>query len=92
MVLKKISQNTDILARIDGNVFPWQPSIIKNKSFFTNLHFKYQPPNFICSPIMLAPVISSLDEIYCTISKNDAIHIHLGHSNPISKGNFIQPN
>ena len=31
-----------------------------------SLYSKYQPPSFICSSIMLAPVISSLDEIYCT--------------------------
>ena len=31
-----------------------------------NLYSKYQPPSFICSSIMLAPVISSLDEIYCS--------------------------
>ena len=29
-----LSQNIDILARINGNVFPWQRSIIKNKSLF----------------------------------------------------------
>ena len=33
---------------------------------FISLYSKYQPPSFICSPIMLAPVFSSLDEIYCT--------------------------
>ena len=33
---------------------------------FISLYSKYQPPSFICSSIMLAPVISSLDEIYCT--------------------------
>ena len=32
---------------------------------FISLYSKYQPPSFICSSIMLAPVISSLDEIYC---------------------------
>ena len=36
---------------------------------FISLYSKYQPPGFICSPIMLAPVISSLDEIYCTIDE-----------------------
>ena len=35
---------------------------------FISLYSKYQPPSFICSSIMLAPVISSLDEIYCTSS------------------------
>ena len=34
---------------------------------FINLYSKYQPPSFICSPIMLVPVISSLNEIYCTL-------------------------
>lgn len=32
---------------------------------FISLYSKYQPSSFICSPIMLAPIISSLDEIYC---------------------------
>ena len=32
---------------------------------FISLYSKYQPYSFICSSIMLAPVISSLDEIYC---------------------------
>ena len=32
---------------------------------FIILYLKYQPPSFISSPIMLSPVISSLDEIYC---------------------------
>ena len=32
---------------------------------FISLYSKYQPTSFICSPIMLAPVFSSLDEIYC---------------------------
>ena len=32
---------------------------------FISLYSKYQPLSFICSSIMLAPVISSLDEIYC---------------------------
>ena len=35
---------------------------------FISLYSKYQPSSFICSSIMLAPVISSLDEIYCTLS------------------------
>ena len=33
---------------------------------FISLFSKYQLHSFICSSIMLAPVISSLDEIYCT--------------------------
>ena len=32
MFLKKISQNIDTLARIHGNVFPWQPAIMGNKA------------------------------------------------------------
>ena len=30
----KISQNVDILVRIHGNVFPWQPAIIGNNASF----------------------------------------------------------
>ena len=37
--------------------------------YFINLYFKYQPRSFICFSIMLAPVISSLDEIYCMFVK-----------------------
>ena len=33
---------------------------------FVNLYSNYQPPSFICFSILLAPVISSLDKIYCT--------------------------
>ena len=33
--------------------------------FFVSLCFKNQSPCFISFPIILAPVISSLDEIYC---------------------------
>ena len=33
-LLKKIYQIIDTLARIHGNVFPWQPSIMGNKSLF----------------------------------------------------------
>ena len=45
-------------------MFPWQPAIIGNKSSFCNC-FKYHSPGFICFSTMLAPVIPSLDEIYC---------------------------
>ena len=34
--------------------------------FFISLYSKNQPLSFICSSIMLAPVISTLDEIYCS--------------------------
>ena len=30
-----------------------------------SLYLKYHTPGFICFPTILAPVISSLDEIYC---------------------------
>ena len=33
---------------------------------FISLCFKYHSPGFICFSTMLAPVISSLDEIYCS--------------------------
>ena len=33
-----------------------------------SLCLKYHSPGFICFPTILAPVISSLDEIYCTRS------------------------
>ena len=34
--------------------------------FFITSYSKNQSPRFISLPIILAPVISSLDEIYCT--------------------------
>merc|ERR1712208_257938 len=46
--------------RFHGNQVSWGI----NHSFI-NLYSKYQPSSFICSSIVLAPVISSLDEIYC---------------------------
>ena len=46
--------------RFHGNQVSWGI----NHSFI-NLSSKYQPSNFICSSIVLAPVISSLDEIHC---------------------------
>ena len=42
-----------------------QPSWGINHSFIS-LYSKYQSPHFISLPIILAPVISSQDEIYCT--------------------------
>ena len=36
--------------------------------YFTSLYSKYQSPCFICFSILLAPSISSLDEIYCNLS------------------------
>ena len=42
-----------------------QPSWGINHSFIS-LYFKYQSPRFTSIPVILAPVISSLDEIYCT--------------------------
>ena len=47
---------------------------------FISLYSKYQPPSFICSSIMLAPVISSLDEIYCTFQADKSrwcIHLEV---------------
>ena len=44
-----------------GNQLSWA---IKHP--LISLCFKYYFPGFICFPTMLAPVISSLDEIYCT--------------------------
>ena len=35
--------------------------------YFIKLYSKYQSPCFICFSKMLAPVISSLDEIYCIL-------------------------
>ena len=66
MFLQKISQNIDILViihrmRFHGNQLSWT---IKHP--FINLNFKYHPPGFVSVSTMLAPVISSLDEIYCT--------------------------
>ena len=54
---------------IHGNQVLWQIN-----HCFIRSYFKYQPPSFICSPIMLAPVISSLDEIYCTFREKIEIH------------------
>ena len=43
-----------------GNQLSWA---IKHP--LISLCLKYHSPGFICFPTMLAPVISSLDEIYC---------------------------
>ena len=47
--------------RFHGNQLSWA---INHP--FISLCFKYHSPGFICVSTMLAPVISSLDEIYCT--------------------------
>ena len=46
-----------------GNQLSWG---IKHP--FISLYSKYHSPGFICFSSMLAPVIPSLDGIYCTIS------------------------
>ena len=38
MFSKEISQNIIILAKIHGNVFPWQQAIMGNKTFFLLIH------------------------------------------------------
>ena len=48
--------------RFHGNHVSWGIN-----HFFISLYSKYQPSSFICSSIVFAPVISSLDEIYCII-------------------------
>ena len=47
--------------RFHGNQLLWAI-----KHLFISLYFKYHSPGFICFSAMLAPVISSLDKIYCT--------------------------
>ena len=47
--------------RFHGNQLSWAI-----KYYFISLCFKYHSPGFICFSTMLAPIISSLDEIYCT--------------------------
>ena len=44
-----------------GNQLSW---VLKHP--FISLYSKYHSSGFICSPTMLAPVVSSLDGIYCT--------------------------
>ena len=46
--------------RFHGNQLSWAI-----KHHFISLYSKYQSPGFIYQSTMLAPVISSLDEIYC---------------------------
>ena len=46
MFPQKKFQNVDILARIHGNVFPWQPNIMENKSFFYQFIFQISAPQF----------------------------------------------
>ena len=57
--------------RFYGNQLSWAI-----KHLFITLCFKYHSPSFICVSIMLAPVISSLDEIYCT---SLLLHFHSPH-------------
>ena len=54
-------QQKYIEMRFHGNQISWA---IKHP--FIVPCFKYHSPNLICSSTMLAPVISSLDKIYCT--------------------------
>ena len=49
-----------------GNQLSW---VIKHP--IISLCSKYHSPSFICLSTMLAPVISSLDEIYCTIKRKE---------------------
>ena len=65
MFPKKISQNIDILARIHGNVFHGNQLSWGIKHPLINLWSKYHSLAFIHFSTMLAPIISSLDEIYC---------------------------
>ena len=44
MFPQKISQNIDILARIHGNVFPWQPTIMGNKASYYKSMFQISLP------------------------------------------------
>ena len=44
MFPQKISQNIDILARIHGNVFPWQPTIMGNKASYYKSIFQISLP------------------------------------------------
>ena len=44
MFPQKISQNIDILAKIHGNVFPWQPAIMGNKASFHKSIFQISLP------------------------------------------------
>ena len=66
MFPQKISQNIDILGRIHGNVFPWQPAIMRYKASFYQSIFRISLPWLHLSFHNACPVISSLDRIYCT--------------------------
>ena len=66
MFPKKISQNIDILTRLYGNMFHGNQVSWGINYFFISLYSEHQPHSFICSSLMLAPIISSLDEIYFT--------------------------
>ena len=61
--------------RFHGNQLSWAI-----KHLFISLCFKYHFPGFFLYFTMLAPVISSLDEIYCTLS-----HFKLFQSAPPPK-------
>ena len=74
MFPQKISQNIDIIAEIHGS----RPSWATNH-YFVNLYSKYQSPCCICFSIMLAPVISSLDEINCIYDLDATISSSASH-------------
>ena len=65
--------------RFHGNQVSWGI----NHSFI-NSYSKYQPSSFICSSIVLAPVISSLDEIYCKCCITSSWQGHLNSAQPSS--------
>ena len=44
MFPQKNSQNIDILAKIQGNLFPWQPAIMGNKAYFHKSMFQIALP------------------------------------------------
>ena len=56
---------------------------------FISLCFEYHSPGFICFSAMLAPVISSLDEIYC-ISPPFQRRLAVVHSHALSRCVFTQ--
>ena len=58
-----------------GNQLSWG---IKHP--FISLCSEYHSPGFICLSTMLAPVISSLDEIYCTYLEKPTHHYPCGNN------------
>ena len=46
------------------NQHPWAI-----KYLIISLYSQYQPPNFICLPVMNSPIFPSLDDIYCILLK-----------------------